>query len=332
MADVNEFAGVVALAIKAAMAPVYERVALMEAKISTLASRDQLVSELRERVVVAETKATLLVRPETGLDAFLIRMAAIETQLAAERDTDPLERRLEVLERRPVPTPEEIVAVRERVTAVETKASQSSPDVTERVTALESKTSGPSTLTLESVQIEVDRRLTALEQRPAPLPVTDDINALRDRIVAVETKAGVFESQLAAPDPLSAAVEKTDRAIAELSKDLGGMRERIAVVEVRPPVPGPKGEPGPPGKDGVDGKDGSAGLSYEGVYQEGQAYEKGMLVTWAGSSFHCNETTTSKPGESKAWTLMVKRGRDGKDFRDAAAGPPPVVTVGAGRG
>ena len=55
-----------------------------------------------------------------------------------------------------------------------------------------------------------------------------------------------------------------------------------------------------------------------------------MMATWGGSTFHCNETTTSKPGESKAWTLMVKRGRDGKDGRDLspAATALPVVTVG----
>ena len=47
-----------------------------------------------------------------------------------------------------------------------------------------------------------------------------------------------------------------------------------------------------------------------------------QLVTWAGSAWHCNETTTTKPGDgAKAWTLMVKRGRDGKDGKDGASGP-----------
>jgi hypothetical protein len=90
---------------------------------------------------------------------------------------------------------------------------------------------------------------------------------------------------------------------------------------------GKDGEPGPPGKDGLHGKDGTAGLSFEGVYQDGKSYEFGHLVTWAGSSWHCNEPTTTKPGDgSKAWTLMVKRGRDGKDGRDAVT--VPVVSVG----
>jgi integrin beta 3 len=53
---------------------------------------------------------------------------------------------------------------------------------------------------------------------------------------------------------------------------------------------------------------------YRGVYQDGKTYEKGDGVTWGGSEWHANEPTISKPGDgSKAWTLKVKRGRDGKD-------------------
>jgi hypothetical protein len=91
---------------------------------------------------------------------------------------------------------------------------------------------------------------------------------------------------------------------------LGRLRERVAVVEVRPPVPGPPGEPGQPGKDGADGK---PGLEFVGVFRDGKTYEKGHVVTWGGSSWHCNEATESKPGDgSKVWTLMVKHGRDAK--------------------
>lgn len=96
-----------------------------------------------------------------------------------------------------------------------------------------------------------------------------------------------------------------------LAKEYSAIRERVAVLEVRPVVPGPPGDPGPPGKDGADGK---AGLTYQGVFVDGKSYELGDVTTWAGSTWHCNEATESKPGDgSKAWTLMVKRGRDGKD-------------------
>lgn len=68
-------------------------------------------------------------------------------------------------------------------------------------------------------------------------------------------------------------------------------------------------------------------MIYRGAYADGQNYEKGDTVTWAGSLWHCNGgesqgewtgATTEKPGDgSKSWTLAAKRGRDGKDF----AGP-----------
>lgn len=105
--------------------------------------------------------------------------------------------------------------------------------------------------------------------------------------------------------------------------EIGLMRERLAVLETRPPLPGP---PGPAGQDGAPGQDGSPGLEFRGVFLEGQAYDRGHLVTWAGASWHCNEATTTKPGDgSKAWTLMVKKGRDGKDGKDGPRGPegPP---------
>jgi len=103
---------------------------------------------------------------------------------------------------------------------------------------------------------------------------------------------------------------------ASLLETLGDLRERVAVVEVREPVPGPPGPSGPPG---VDGKDGMPGLRYCGVWVEGKTYDAGDLATWGGSTWHCNGTETrSKPGdESKAWTMMVKAGRDvGRDTRE----------------
>jgi hypothetical protein len=103
--------------------------------------------------------------------------------------------------------------------------------------------------------------------------------------------------------------------------DLGPLRERVAVLETRPQLPGPAGQDGAPGPPGKDGADGTPGLAFRGVFLDGQTYDRGQLVTWAGSSWHCNEATTTKPGEgAKAWTLMVKRGRDGKDGKDGPRG------------
>lgn len=127
-------------------------------------------------------------------------------------------------------------------------------------------------------------------------------------------------------------------------------------------VKGEQGLAGKDGRDGVNGKDGkdgldgtldglqmeqvdertmqwkyadgrpvkggvwrSASLLYRGVWIAKQ-YEPGDLVTWAGAMWHCNTTTHSKPGdESRDWTLCVKKGRDGRDGKDAAG--LPVVKV-----
>ena len=96
-----------------------------------------------------------------------------------------------------------------------------------------------------------------------------------------------------------------------LAKETSAIRERVAVLEVRPVLPGPPGDPGPPGKDGADGK---AGLTYCGVFQDGKSYQKGDVVTWAGQMYHCHkDDTTAKPEEfGPDWQLCVKRGRDGK--------------------
>src|SRR3954468_12011497 len=120
---------------------------------------------------------------------------------------------------------------------------------------------------------------------------------------------------------------------------------------------GLSGLPGEKGAKGIDGKDGADGLGfsdlsvlhdgertvtfrfqkgsdvtdipivfpveiYQGVYVDSRTYTRGDSVTWGGSEWHCNDTTTTKPGDgSKNWTLKVKRGRDGKDGEKGERGP-----------
>jgi integrin beta 3 len=61
-------------------------------------------------------------------------------------------------------------------------------------------------------------------------------------------------------------------------------------------------------------------MIYRGVYQPETDYVRGDAVTFGGSVWVCNQPTRERPGEvERAWTLAVKRGRDGKDF----AGPQP---------
>ena len=56
-------------------------------------------------------------------------------------------------------------------------------------------------------------------------------------------------------------------------------------------------------------------MIYQGVFKSCQEYLPGDTVTWGGSLWHCDEQTQDKPGEagSKGWTLVAKRGRDGRD-------------------
>lgn len=115
------------------------------------------------------------------------------------------------------------------------------------------------------------------------------------------------------------------------AETIGGLRERLAVLETRAPVPGP------PGVDGFGFDDlavsatdphtvtfsfSKAGRSREfpiaipwlvycGVWNAGD-YRPGDVVTWEGSAWVCRAATQDKPGTGPAWTLAVKRGQDGK--------------------
>lgn len=126
-----------------------------------------------------------------------------------------------------------------------------------------------------------------------------------------------------------------------IAKSLGPIVNRLVALEAREPLQGE------PGKDGNDGRDGfkledfdvrvleddrtiefsfKSGehqhiatlkwptMLYRGVFKEGSRYERGDTVTWGGSLWHCDEPTTSKPGDEH-WTLASKKGRDGKDAK-----------------
>jgi hypothetical protein len=56
-------------------------------------------------------------------------------------------------------------------------------------------------------------------------------------------------------------------------------------------------------------------VRYCGVFESGRRYRKGELVTDAGSVWHCEADTSTRPGDSDAWVLAVKRGNDGRDAR-----------------
>lgn len=106
------------------------------------------------------------------------------------------------------------------------------------------------------------------------------------------------------------------------------------------------GKDGAPGKDGRDGfslddfdiEPGEDGRTYTlkfqrgetahnfeltfpcpvycGVWKEGEPYVPGDMVTWGGSTWHCNRADPAKPDtKDSGWQLMVKKGRDGRDAK-----------------
>ena len=65
-----------------------------------------------------------------------------------------------------------------------------------------------------------------------------------------------FQTALAPVLARLSALEARVGDVAEIAKDVGPLRERVAAVEVKPLLPGPAGADGANGKDGADGKDG----------------------------------------------------------------------------
>jgi len=101
------------------------------------------------------------------------------------------------------------------------------------------------------------------------------------------------------------------------------------------------GRDGEPGKDGAPGQDVPSEFvraaikdevqrqvtapladAYKGVWKP-SAYKHGDVVTWGGSIWLAKRDTDDRPESSDAWSLIVKRGRDGKDG-EAPKGPAKV--------
>lgn len=331
MRDLEALADMVTLTVKAALAPVLERLAAAEARWGFVPAAEKTLSDLRDRVLTVETKAAQPLQIPPAPDVNLVLAPLLERLAVSEAKAA----RVDALEQM-------VTDLRDRVVVAETKSAMPpAPDPTisqlrDRVRDLEAK--APMLVTEDTLS-DMRHRVKALEDDETT-PVTDpQIGDIRDRIKALELKS-------ASVDPA-------------VMHEITALRERVAVVEVKSPIVGP---PGPPGKDGRDGKDGADGLGFEdmdveqdgrtvtlkyerghlkkawpltfpymeqqGVYLENKQYVRGDVVTWAGSQWHCNEETTTKPGDgSKAWTLVVKRGRDGRDGKDAHEALP-VVAVG----
>lgn len=153
---------------------------------------------------------------------------------------------------------------------------------------------------VETAMTRVDGRLKALEGRPAPLDGRDgrDGQPGRDGANGADGKDGRDGERGFGLDDFGIEM-KDDRTV--LLKFSRG--ENVEVRELTFPV-----------------------MIYRGVYSEETTYERGDTVTWGGAMWHCNGAQAEgealgKPVDgSKAWTLAVKRGRDGKAGEKGADG------------
>jgi hypothetical protein len=193
--------------------------------------------------------------------------------------------------------------------------------------------------------------LSAVVRGVAPVVRETVTGAIQDQAAALgatTARVAALEADRAALADLRerlARLEGSTAATAEVAAVLGAVRERVAVVEARAPVPGPPGPPGFRLEDFAASFDGERTLTltcragdvvksvdlvlplphYEGTYHAGAPYTAGAMVTWEGSLWLCREATSAKPLEgAKTWTLIVKRGRDGRDGKDA---PGPAAAA-----
>lgn len=325
--NLDELADVVVLTVENAQSPLLARLAAMEARLDG-------IGDLRDRVVVVETKASMptavleaLTEPDA---AFLSRLTAVEALVQKWDD------------------------LRDRVVTVETKAasmrSVEAPVVDlAPILARVAATEGHLTQL-----VELRDRVVTMETKAAQPPAVD-FGDIRDRLLVLETNA-------ARPSVDGAAfVDCRERLIAlerksqddPITKEIAAIRERLAVAEVREPVPGPLGANGKDGADGLgfddlvvehDGertftlkyvrgdKTKEAGsftipsMIYRGMFTEGKTYKPGDVITYASAMWHCLKTTVVRPDGvirdevsgvggiqgKDFWTLVVKQGRDGK--------------------
>lgn len=258
------------------------------------------VAPLREENVAF--RARIVTLEEAGASAPEIDLTGVEKLIEAE------------IAKIPPPEPAQSVGM-EEVAAM----------VTEAVSALPAAKDGVS-VTVEDV---------------APLIADEVAKATDPRDINKMVVAEVARAVASVPVPQDG---KDAANIVEALKDRGELvltlqDGRLIRTGIRD---GKDGEPGKPGRDGfslddfdVDkGEDGRTYIlkfeqgdtrhEYEltfpvpvycGVYKEADSYVPGDMVTWGGSLWHCDAETKDKPG-TDAWTLAVKKGRDGKDVRN----------------
>jgi hypothetical protein len=76
------------------------------------------------------------------------------------------------------------------------------------------------------------------------------------------------------------------------------------------------------GKDTIVNQFRVPAMIYRDIYKPESEYLRGDVVTWGGSTWHCQaDNPKTAPSDSSEWRLMVKEGRRGKDGKDGERGP-----------
>jgi uncharacterized coiled-coil protein SlyX len=326
-----------------------DRLLLLETKADLPTDRDRLLADVLARVTLLEQAEP---PPVVELAPVETRLAALEGKTAAPvidtltaQDVAALRTKVEALA--VAPPVVDVFAIERRVTALEARATPEH-ELIDMITGTLART--------DTVVSEVRERVaTLVRDSETPPPPDPAVGELRERVAALDARTSELRDRLVA----------TEQRAAVPGPPGPPGRDGMDGKDGTPGVHGTDGRDGVPGRDGSDGKDGRDGadglgfddldvefdgdrtlvlkmargdrqkrwplvlpyMRQQGVYRDGARYTKGDVVTWAGSQWHCNEDTTTKPGDaSSAWTLVVKRGRDGRDGKDAPAAP--VVTVG----
>lgn len=147
-------------------------------------------------------------------------------------------------------------------------------------------------------------------------------DAAEAQIVQLRSEIGALRSELAAVRETAGQT----RAAEPMRGEVGPAGERGEPGEV-----GPQGPPGPQGERGADGISSEAEITriaqekvgaalathmrswYRGVFQQGEQYEAGQGATWDGCMWIATRATNAAPGRDDSWTLVIKKGRDGRD-------------------
>lgn len=191
---------------------------------------------------------------------------------------------------------------------------------------------------LKAENAELKERLKALEDRPAPEVVKGDPGESIDPEAVNEMViAAVSKSFAEFPTPKDG---KDAAGIVEALKDSGELvltlqDGRLIRTGIRDGKDGDKGADGfeltdydewfeddgrtlvrrfVVGEDFKEFRHQTVLPRYRNVFKQGESYQRGDIVTWGGSAWHCEKDTTDKP-DSADWSQMVKKGRDGKDAK-----------------